>query len=158
AEPVHRPQELALLLAGRRPAARRVALLPQRLQRREPREDLGARGRVDEPRLVDVAAVDHAALATTQPLPARADNARMLSWLFRSQCAACGVLAPALCEPCAASLVELGPACPRCAEPTGEVDVVCTRCLHDPLPLERIVSPWRFGGPLAAAIRRLKFA
>jgi ComF family protein len=26
-----------------------------------------------------------------------------------------------------------------------------------PLPLERIVAPWRFGGQLAVAIRRLKF-
>jgi len=35
--------------------------------------------------------------------------------------------------------------------------VTCRRCLRSPLPLERIVSPWRFGGPLASAIRRLKF-
>jgi ComF family protein len=29
--------------------------------------------------------------------------------------------------------------------------------MREPLPLERIVAPWRFGGPLASAIRRLKF-
>lgn len=29
--------------------------------------------------------------------------------------------------------------------------------MRTPLPLDRIVSPWRFGGPLATAIRRLKF-
>jgi len=28
----------------------------------------------------------------------------------------------------------------------------------NPLPLDRVVSPWRFGGQLASAIRRLKFA
>ena len=31
------------------------------------------------------------------------------------------------------------------------------RCRHDPLPVDRIVAPWRFGGALASAIRRLKF-
>ena len=63
-----------------------------------------------------------------------------------------------MCAPCTASLVELGPACPRCAEPIGERELVCARCVREPLPLDRIVAPWRFGGPLASAIRRLKFA
>lgn len=83
-------------------------------------------------------------------------------WLFRPQCAACsGPVVPpavALCTACAGSLCELGPACPRCAEPTGEREVVCRRCAAAPLPLDQIVAPWRFGGPLATAIRRLKFA
>lgn len=35
--------------------------------------------------------------------------------------------------------------------------MTCPRCLKSPLSLDRIVSPWRFGGPLASAIRRLKF-
>ncbi len=82
----------------------------------------------------------------------------LLDWMFAPQCAACGTPAASLCEPCAASLVELGPACERCAEPTGTHAVVCRRCLVDPLPLEQILAPWRFGGQLAAAIRRLKFA
>ena len=81
----------------------------------------------------------------------------MLDWLFRPQCAACSAPDDALCEACSAALEELGPACPRCAEPTGEYELVCARCVRDPLPLERIVAPWRFGGPLASAIRRLKF-
>jgi len=54
------------------------------------------------------------------------------------------------------SLLEIGEACPRCAEPTAR-GVTCRRCILDPLPLERIVVPWRFGGALATAIRRLKF-
>jgi ComF family protein len=29
--------------------------------------------------------------------------------------------------------------------------------MRTPLPLDRIVAPWRFGGQLASAIRRLKF-
>lgn len=86
---------------------------------------------------------------------------KCVNWLFRPQCAACGgPLAPtesALCGACAGSLCELGPACPRCAEPTGEHALVCRRCTIAPLPLEQIVAPWRFGGPLATAIRRLKF-
>lgn len=81
----------------------------------------------------------------------------MLNWLFRPRCAACGTAAECLCESCASTLLELGPACPRCAEPTsGGQD--CARCLADPLPLETIAAPWRFGGQLASAIRRLKFA
>jgi ComF family protein len=63
----------------------------------------------------------------------------MLSWLFRPQCAACGVLSDApLCEGCALSLVEAGPS-------------------RDVRPLEQVATPWRFGGALASAIRRLKF-
>ena len=47
--------------------------------------------------------------------PAAADNAAMLDWIFRPQCAGCSKPATTLCETCAASLVELGAACPRCA-------------------------------------------
>ncbi|HEY5947898.1 MAG TPA: hypothetical protein VIV40_20500 [Kofleriaceae bacterium] len=79
----------------------------------------------------------------------------MLGWLFRSQCAACGELSDEpLCVGCALSLVELGDACEVCAQPGRPL---CSRCAHDPLPLERIVVAWKFGGALATAIRRLKF-
>jgi ComF family protein len=61
-----------------------------------------------------------------------------------------------LCEACRASLVEIGAACPRCAEPIGNAG--CPRCAADPLPIDRVAAPWRFGGQLAEAIRRLKFA
>jgi ComF family protein len=82
----------------------------------------------------------------------------LMHWMFRPQCAACGAPAVTLCAACRASLVELGPACPRCAEPTGERAKACRRCTVDPLPLDSVVAPWRFGGQLASAIRRLKFA
>jgi ComF family protein len=82
----------------------------------------------------------------------------MIDWIFRPQCAGCGAPAETLCKACSASLVELGPACPRCAEPTGERADTCARCAADPLPLDRVAAPWRFGGQLASAIRRLKFA
>jgi ComF family protein len=82
----------------------------------------------------------------------------MLDWLFRPQCAACGHAPAPLCAECSASLCEITAACPRCAVPTGEHAVVCGRCVREPLPLERIIAPWRYGGQLASAIRRLKFA
>lgn len=96
----------------------------------------------------------------------------MIDWVFRPECAACGAPADVLCAACRGSLVELGPACPRCAEPSGQgpevsgdgpgagdaPDVaICARCRAHPLPLDRVVTPWRFGGQLASAIRRLKF-
>ncbi|HEY0192019.1 MAG TPA: phosphoribosyltransferase family protein [Kofleriaceae bacterium] len=80
----------------------------------------------------------------------------VLDWLFRPQCAACGTPARTLCDACRASLVELGPACARCGEPSGPAG--CVRCARYPLPLDRVVAPWRFGGQLGSAIRRLKFA
>jgi len=82
----------------------------------------------------------------------------MIDWIFQPQCAGCGTPAVTLCNACRASLVELGPACPRCAEPTGAHAATCGRCVANPLPIDRVVSPWRFGGQLASAIRRLKFA
>lgn len=86
----------------------------------------------------------------------------MVNWIFRPQCAACGQPAVTLCAACRASLVELGPACARCAEPTNPEDpqgaARCWRCALWPLPIDRVVAPWRFGGQLASAIRRLKFA
>jgi len=80
----------------------------------------------------------------------------ILDWLFAPQCVGCGLSAKALCPACAGSLLELGPACGRCAEPTAAG--LCQRCATAPLPLEQILAPWQFGGQLAAAIRRLKFA
>ena len=81
----------------------------------------------------------------------------MLDLVFRPQCAACGVPAETLCEDCACTLLELGTACERCAEPINH-GTRCARCAVAPLPIDRIVSAWRFGGQLAIAIRRLKFA
>src|SRR5690349_6000340 len=81
----------------------------------------------------------------------------LMRWLFRPQCAACGELSDLpLCDGCVVSLVELGDACPRCAQPTSG-GRSCTRCIYAPLAVDRIVTPWRFGGALASAIRRLKF-
>jgi ComF family protein len=63
----------------------------------------------------------------------------MLTWLYRPQCAACPTLTvEPLCDACATTLLEAHE--PRAAG-----------------PVERIIAPWRFGGQLATAIRRLKF-
>jgi ComF family protein len=107
----------------------------------------------------------------TQPFGRPADIRPMIDWIFRPQCAGCGIPAATLCPACRASLVELGPACPRCAEPTGaraasesqgsaanSDAATCWRCATNPPPLDRVIAPWRFGGQLASAIRRLKFA
>ncbi len=86
---------------------------------------------------------------------------RALDALYVPHCPACDERVPAgqpLCERCTTSLVALGPACPRCAEPLAAPPVIeCARCARGGWPLETVVAPWRFGGELAAALRRLKF-
>lgn len=88
---------------------------------------------------------------------------RVLDIVYVPHCAACDVRVGAgqpLCGVCAATLMELGPACPRCAEPqaaTG-LPVTCARCVSTAWPLEAVVTPWRYGGELGRALRRMKFA
>jgi len=66
---------------------------------------------------------------------------RAISWLWRPQCAACTEPTDdPLCETCAGTLVE-----------ATEISHVRAA------PLARVIAPWRFGGQLASAIRRLKF-
>jgi ComF family protein len=80
--------------------------------------------------------------------------------LYPETCPACDTLTgvPGLCDGCAASLYPLGAACPVCAEPqAAPVGVTCTRCRNAPPPFERIIAPWRYGGELANALRRLKY-
>lgn len=86
--------------------------------------------------------------------------ASLLPLLYVARCAACDRRVPPdqpLCDGCALSLEPLGCACPRCAEPlAGPVAVACARCRRAPPPFEALVAPWRYGGELAAALRRLK--
>lgn len=94
-----------------------------------------------------------------------------LSTLFVPHCSACDRPSagdppagpPPLCPTCALSLEPLGPACPVCAQPqAAPPPVPCTPCRNgraSPVwPLELLVVPWRYGGDLARAIRRLKFS
>ena len=85
-----------------------------------------------------------------------------LSTLFVPRCAACDTqVAPGqpFCAGCRESLEPLGPACPRCAEPlAAPVSVTCARCRLHPPPFETLVAPWRYGGELGAALRRMKLS
>lgn len=83
-----------------------------------------------------------------------------LSTLYLPRCAACDarvLSGQPLCATCAESLEPLEIACPRCAEPiAGPAAILCARCRLQPPPFEAIVAPWRYGGELATALRRLK--
>lgn len=83
-----------------------------------------------------------------------------LATLFVPRCAACDRrVAPdePLCASCSISLEPLGMACPRCAEPcAGPLPVTCSRCARRTPPFETLVAPWRYGGELGAALRRMK--
>jgi ComF family protein len=86
----------------------------------------------------------------------------IVSSLFVPHCASCDVRVPIdlpLCPPCAVSLDELGPACPRCGElQAAPPSVECARCRTTDWPLTAMVAPWRYGGELGRALRRLKFS
>lgn len=82
----------------------------------------------------------------------------LLDLLFPPRCPACDALTAelGLCHRCALSLYPLGAACPVCALP-ARAPVVCARCRLWPPPWQTVRAPWRYGGELAAAIRRFKW-
>jgi ComF family protein len=84
-----------------------------------------------------------------------------LAWLFAPQCGACGASVRnglPFCAACAVTLLENLRCCPRCAEPLAAArSVTCRRCQGHPLPLQKIIAPWQYGGALGQAIVRLKF-
>jgi ComF family protein len=83
-----------------------------------------------------------------------------LEIFYPEACAACDTLihGPGLCVACAASLYPLGTACPVCAEPEASPQpVLCARCRRQPPPFCAAVAPYRYGGELATALRRLKY-
>src|SRR5262245_9251907 len=83
-----------------------------------------------------------------------------LAVLYVPRCAACDRRVrpeDPLCATCAITLEPLGPSCPRCAEPcTAPTSVTCARCRRAPPPFEMLVAPWRYGGELGSALRRMK--
>jgi ComF family protein len=94
-------------------------------------------------------------------VPTRALLSRLLDVLYAPACAACdGAIADGgLCETCAVSLEPLAARCPRCARPVaGPDDVTCPRCMRAPPAITSIAAPFVYGGELAVALRRLKFA
>jgi ComF family protein len=101
-----------------------------------------------------------------------------LELVFPERCASCGVAieeGASLCALCAESLDCPGPfACSRCGEPqpppgplaaaiaearAGQPPtIVCSRCRAVPPAFARAQAPYLYGGALATAIGRLKFA
>ena len=81
--------------------------------------------------------------------------------LAPSRCPACdtqGLTLPGLCPACAEGLVPLGPSCPTCARPVeGPRSLTCRACRHAAPRFDRLVAPWRYGGPVAEAMCRFKY-
>jgi ComF family protein len=84
-----------------------------------------------------------------------------LTLLYPARCCACDAAcdeAATFCITCALSLEPIGRACPRCGLPSDGPAVACLQCLERPPPFARARAPFLFGGALARAIRRFKWA
>jgi ComF family protein len=88
-----------------------------------------------------------------------------LELLFPSRCAACDQIldeeAAIFCATCALSVEPILSACPRCALPWPqplERPPPCIACLMRPPRVEAAFAPYEFGGSIAQAVRRLKWA
>jgi ComF family protein len=95
------------------------------------------------------------------PRPLRAAIDAVLELCYPERCAACDARMEAqvgLCPPCAESLYPLGAACPVCANPQeAPRGLLCARCRRVPPPFRRVIAPFRYGGELACALRRMKY-
>lgn len=81
----------------------------------------------------------------------------MLDLLFPPRCASCGSGAWSLCRRCAARVAVAGPpACARCGRPWEEAVASCADC--PPGAVDAARAPFVYEGPLARAIRALKFS
>jgi ComF family protein len=88
-----------------------------------------------------------------------------LDLFFPARCAACDQLLddePAIfCAACALSVEPILSACPRCALPWPQPldrPPPCLACLMRPPRVEAAFAPYQFGGAIAQAMRRLKWA
>lgn len=83
----------------------------------------------------------------------------LLDLVFAPHCCACDARgARGLCRVCRASLYPVDSACPRCAVPIeGPVSIICRRCRRDPPHHALACSPYRYGGELGRALRRMKY-
>ena len=85
--------------------------------------------------------------------------ARILDLVYAPRCSACDATGMrGLCTRCSQSLYPIDAACPRCAAPIeGPLSLLCRRCRRRPPPFVAAVAPFRYGGELARALRRLKY-
>ncbi len=88
---------------------------------------------------------------------------RLLDLVYLPACAACDEPldrpADGLCGTCAVSLEPHVAGCPRCGRAAAGRDAAtCRRCRRAPPPFESIAAPFLYGGQLAVALQRLKFA
>lgn len=80
-----------------------------------------------------------------------------LTLLFPPRCYGCGVPGVALCGACrAAAAVVTPPLCARCGRPWEGPVAACADCPPTPVTASR--APFLYLGPIAAAIRGLKFS
>ncbi len=84
---------------------------------------------------------------------------RLSRWLLPPRCLACGEPCRDidLCDACRAALPRNEPACPRCALPLAASAPACGACLASPPPFTHAIAPWRYEGPIARLLPRLKF-
>ena len=77
--------------------------------------------------------------------------------LFPRRCAGCGGGSWPFCGECRSAIRPIGPPwCERCGHPSRAVVPACENC--PPPPLAGARAPFAYGGPIQAAIRRLKFS
>jgi ComF family protein len=86
-----------------------------------------------------------------------------LALLYPARCSACDGAcdeSAAFCDLCAVSLEAIGRACARCGLPLEGQERAgpCLACLQRYPPFQSAEAPFLFGGALAQAIRRLKWA
>ena len=81
----------------------------------------------------------------------------MLDLLFPPRCAACGSVGWPLCGPCTDRVAVITPPwCERCGRPWEEPLLSCVDC--PPKPIDAARSPFLYEGPLARAIKGMKFS
>jgi ComF family protein len=87
-----------------------------------------------------------------------------LALIYPARCATCDQLCDeeaAFCELCAETLEPIGAGCDRCGLPLAGSrggPTRCLQCLERPPPFSTARAPFQFGGALARAIRRFKWA
>ncbi len=88
----------------------------------------------------------------------------LLDFLLPLRCAGCDREPPSergFCGGCEQGLAEASlPRCSTCGEPFAHAgrDHPCLRCVREPPPFRMARAPLIYGGPLADAIRRMKYA